>query len=163
MFVQKLQYLFIAMITLALLYLSYNYYQAYRFKIDPLSPEIQAKIDAKEHEIQEHILRHYNLHFDVPLIVSDELPSKLYGMAVLQPQGQIKIFINKKRIRESLQYILDDVIAHEYAHALMFLQGQYGCNDGHSEQWQEICLVLGGSRCDRFVNHNDIIYEKISF
>lgn len=160
MFIQKLQYLFIAMITLALLYLSYNYYQAYRFKVDPLSAEIQAKIDAKEHEIHERILRHYHIDFKVPLIVSDKLPSNLYGLAVLQPQGQIKIYINKKRIRESLHYILDDVIAHEYAHALMFY---FGRKEGHSKAWQETCLVLGGSRCDRFVNNKDIIYEKISF
>ena len=156
-----MQSIFIAIVFIASLYLVWNLYEGYKFKSNPISQEIQAKIDAKEQEVLKNIKLFYGIDFRVPLIVSDELPSKLYGVAVLDKSGSIKIYINKKRIRESLDYILDDVIAHEYAHALVFASGNFNHDDGHSEQWQKICINLGGSRCDRFVNHNDIIYGKI--
>ena len=158
-----MQSIFITIVLIASLYLIWNFYEGYTFKINPISEEIQAKIDAKEQEVLKNIKAFYGIDFRVPLVISDELPSKLYGVAVLNERGSIKIYINKKRIRESLDYILDDVIAHEYAHALIFAKGNFNHDDGHSAQWQEICINLGGSRCDRFVNHNDIIYRKIGF
>lgn len=158
-----MHYLFLAMMVLGVLFLAINLYSGYQFKTEPLSKEIQAKIDAKEEEVISNIKKHYGVDFRVPLIISNALPSNLYGVAVLSERGSIKVYINKKRIRESLDYILDDVIAHEYAHAVMFASGNHSRKEGHSAQWQEICKNLGGSRCDRFVNHNDIIYGKITF
>jgi hypothetical protein len=34
-------------------------------------------------------------------------------------------------------------------------------NGGHSKLWQTFCLDIGGIKCDRFVDHNDILIEKI--
>jgi len=158
-----MQSIFIAIVIIASLYLMWNFYEGYRFKNNPISQEIQAKIDAKEQEVLKNIKVFYGIDFRVPLIISDELPSKLYGVAVLNKRGDIAIYINKKRIRESLDYMLDDVIAHEYAHALIFAKRDFNSDDGHSQEWQDMCINLGGSRCDRFVNHNDIIYGKIGF
>ncbi len=57
--------------------------------------------------------------------------------------------------------MIDSVLPHEYAHAIMFILGDFSRqNGGHSKKWQEICISLEGKKCDRFVNHNDIIIEK---
>jgi len=163
MFSKKMEYIFAAIALAGILFLGVNTYNNYRFHAKPISSAIQMKIDAKEQEITKRIYEHYGISFQVPLIISDNMPSNLYGVATLEIHGNIKIYINKKRIKESLDYILDDVLAHEYAHALMFLNGNINRKDGHTKMWQEICSNLGGSRCDRYVNHNDIVLGKMKF
>ena len=161
--IKKMERVFSVVMIAALLFLLYNFYDNYRFKHLPLAKDIQVKIEQKRAEIEQKIWDHYQMAFNIPLILSDKMPANLYGAAVKEQDGSIKIYINKKRIKESLSYILEDVIAHEYAHALMFKKGYASTRDGHDERWQEICLNLGGSRCDRFVNHNDIVLNKIGF
>ncbi len=163
MLLKKMEYIFAAIMLAALIFLLTNIYTDYRFDSRPVSIQVQAEIDAKEEKIIERIRFHYGIDFKVPLIISDKMPSNLYGAAVLEKQGRIKVYINKKRIKESFDYILDDVMAHEYAHALMFLRGHRSRSDGHTRAWQEICLNLGGSRCDRYVDHNDIVLGKMGF
>ncbi len=158
----QLQRAFLSVIFLALIYIAFNFYQSYQFKHSALSLEIQTQIDSKEREIILNIKKYYGVDFRVPLIISDKLPSNLYGLARLDKQGNITVFINKKRLRESLEYVLDDVIAHEYAHAFMF-DKQSLSEEGHTARWQEVCLKLGGVRCDRFVNHGDVVMGKMPF
>lgn len=56
------------------------------------------------------------------------------------------------------------VLPHEYAHALMFLNKNFADKkDGHTKEWQNICKLLNGLRCDRFVNNHDIIVGKTNF
>lgn len=161
---KKMLYLFAAITVAALLLMARNFYLSHAFDTNALSSEIMHQIETKEREIIVKIREHYGIDFQVPLIISEKMPSRLYGMAVLDTKGAIRVYLNKKRMKESLKYILDDVMAHEYAHALMFSLGESRSrNDGHTKAWQEACLKLGGSRCDRFVNHQDVIYGKIGF
>ena len=160
---KKMEMIFAIITVSALLMLLLNWYGSYRFDNNPLSEEITSRIAAKEQQIIALIRRHYGMHFDVPLIVSDKIDSRLYGLAAYNPGGKITIVLNKKRMKESLEYILDDVLPHEYAHALMFHFGNVSNDDGHSEQWQKICQTLEGSRCDRFVDRHDVVMGKIAF
>ncbi|MCF6339896.1 MAG: hypothetical protein L3J10_03945 [Sulfurimonas sp.] len=67
-------------------------------------------------------------------------------------------------MKESKEYILDSVLAHEYAHALMFQQGYFQTgNDDHSPLWQQTCINLGGVNCEQYVNNHDIIMGKLPF
>jgi predicted SprT family Zn-dependent metalloprotease len=67
-------------------------------------------------------------------------------------------------MQESLDYILSDVIIHEYAHALLFqLHKASNENDGHSKLWQDTCKKLGGKDCRRYVNQHEIIMSKLPF
>ncbi len=145
----------------ALMLLGYNFYRGYRFEHAPLDAATQRQINEKVAEVRMLMRQVYGEAPDFPLVISDTLPSRLYGLASLNPQGKIRVVLNKKRIRESLDYILDDVIPHEYAHAYMLYKGRVSHDDGHSEAWQQVCRNLGGSRCDRFVNHQDVILEKM--
>ena len=76
--------------------------------------------------------------------------------------GKIKIELNKKRFQENENYMINYVLPHEYAHALMFYFGKFEEeNGGHTTLWQKFCFDVGGIKCDRFVDHNDILIEKI--
>ena len=99
----------------------------------------------------------------VPLIVTDEFKGRLYGLTAYQ-NGEIKIYLNKKVMQESMDYMVDSVIAHEYAHALMFKRGHLHRNDdGHSKEWQVVCQKLGGDDCQRYVDRQEIIMSKMPF
>ena len=160
---KKLELIFASVTLIAVAALLFNWYRGYRFDSNPLSPEIVARIESKERDVVALIRRHYGIDFDVPIVISEKINSRLYGLAAYEGRDKITIVLNKKRMKESLDYILDDVLPHEYAHALMFRLGYFSGDDGHSEQWQEICRKLEGARCDRFVNHQDIIMGKIAF
>ena len=67
-------------------------------------------------------------------------------------------------MQESMDYIIDSVIAHEYAHALMFKLGYLHTKDnGHSKKWQKICMKLGGDDCQQYVDNEEIIMSKMPF
>ncbi len=163
MFQRELKKIFIFITLFATIFLIYNLYKSYKFKNTPISKEIKLKIDKKEREVVALIKKHYKINFKVPIIISDKINSKLYGVTFYDGFKDIKIILNKKRLKESLNYILNDVIAHEYAHALMFRFDKYSRDDGHSKKWQEVCKKLGGSRCNKYANSNDILMEKVKF
>lgn len=145
--------------------LIYSWYSSYQFDNNPISKDIQDKIAKKEYEILRLIKKHYNVNLKVPLTITNKMNSKLFGMAIFDTKtNSIKIYLNKKRFKESLDYMLKDVLPHEYAHALMFNFGDFSnINGGHTLAWEKACLNLNGVKCDRFVNHNDIAIEKTNF
>ncbi len=164
MFLQKLKTFFLILTIVATLFLIYNWYDNYQFKNNPLDENITRIIDAKHKKLEILTYQKFNIKRKIPVIVSDKMPSKLYGAATFSKNGQIQIFLNKKHFQESLDYMIDDVLPHEYAHALMFVKGNTtNQKGGHTKEWQNICKSLNGLRCDRFVNLDDIIIGKTSF
>jgi SprT protein len=159
----KIQNFSLIIILCALVYLVYNYSDTQQFKNNPIPNYMQVKIDQKSQEIESIIKRVYKIDFHVPIYVSEKLPKHAFGITVMDKQNKIAIYLNKNVMRESFDYMIEDVLPHEYAHALLFrVQRAYAREgDGHSVEWQEVCLKLGGSRCDRFVNHDDVIREKL--
>lgn len=139
-------------------------YQDSQFKNNPLSIQTLTLLKQKEYHIRKLILQKYNLNVKIPIIISKELRNNLFGLTTYNQQtNKIQIFLNKKRFQETKQYMIDSVLPHEYAHALMFVLKNYNTiNKGHSKQWQEICLNLEGQKCDRFVKDNDIIMDKLN-
>ena len=100
------------------------------------------------------------MDLDVPVKISNKMDNKKFGLAYYY-NGSITIYLNKKHFYESENYMINDVLAHEYAHALMFAIGDFSDqNGGHSKKWQNICKNLGGLRCNRYVSHRDIIIGK---
>lgn len=164
MFLQKLKIFFLTFTILATFFLIYNWYDNYQFKNNPLTQEIMQSIYTKHKELEINTYQKFNIKRKIPVIISDKMPSKLYGAATFSKSGQIQIFLNKNYFQESIDYMIDDVLPHEYAHALMFIYGNTtNQNGGHTLRWQNICKSLNGLRCDRFVNHNDIIRGKTNF
>jgi len=90
------------------------------------------------------------------------MPSNLYGMASYDGDS-IKIYLNKKRLKESLDYVIEDVMPHEYAHAVVFYKKLNRGKNGHSLEWQKVCQKLEGIRCERFVKSHDIVMGKLKF
>jgi len=140
----------------------YSWYGSYSFDKNPLSNNIQEQISKKVFEIRMLIKKHYNVNINIPIIITNKMNSKLFGIATFDTStNTIKIYLNKKRFKESLTYMLDDVLPHEYAHALMFSFGNFSNqNSGHTKNWQKACRNLNGTKCNRFVNHNDIVINK---
>ena len=159
-FFNKLNITFLSLTVLCLGLLLNSSYKNYKFDNNPLSNEINKKIAMKKSEIRKLIKKRYKVEFNPSVIVTDKMSGKLFGMAAIDA-NEIKIYLNKKRFKESLNYMIEDVLPHEYAHALMFRFGNFSSkNSGHTITWQKICKNLNGSRCDRFVNHNDILIDK---
>lgn len=138
-------------------------YEDKQFKNNPLSKDILTQLKSKELQIRQKILQKYNLNVKIPILISDKLPNKLFGLAQYD-QNMIKIVLNKNRFQESQEYMINNVLPHEYAHAMMFYFGDFTrVNGGHTKKWQQICKAIGGIKCDRFVDHDDILFGKLNF
>ena len=163
MFKKKLELFFISVVAIALLYLANNIYSSQQFKNNPIPDSYKNRITAKEQEVINLMQTNYNISLDIPVIVTDKFKGRLYGLTSYK-DGQIKIYLNKKVMQESMDYIVESVIAHEYAHALMFKLGyMHTKDDGHSPQWQKMCVNLGGKDCQQYVDHQEIVMSKMPF
>lgn len=157
----KLQKLFMIITTSAIALLVYLWYEDYSFSKKPLNKEYQLKIYEKNEELKKLAFKHFKITKSFPIIISDEMKTNRFGMASYSYNSKIEIHLNKKRFKENVNYMIDDVLPHEYAHAIMFYFKDFSKeNSGHTKRWQAICKKLNGKRCDRFVNHNDILIEK---
>jgi SprT protein len=159
--VNNIKIIFIVITLVSTITTAYLLYQNYNFKNSNLSQDIWDKINKKDIHIKNLIKEKYNINVDIPIIVSDKIGGNTFGLA-LHNRGQIAIVLNKKRFQESVDYMIDYVLPHEYAHAMMFIFGNFTKqNGGHTKKWQDICLALEGKKCDRYVKHNDIVFDKI--
>ena len=163
MFKKRLELIFILVIIIASSVLAINYYNNYAFKNNEISQNYKQRIINKEQEVLQNMQKNFGSVFQVPLIVTDKFKGRLYGLTSYR-DGEIKIYLNKKVMQESMEYMVDSVIAHEYAHALMFKQGHLHTQDkGHSKKWQQICVKLGGKDCQQYVDQKEIIMSKMPF
>ncbi len=163
MFKKRLEIFFITTILIALLYLANNIYTAQSFKNNDIPDSYKQRIEKREKEVLFLMQKNFGQTLHIPLIVTDQFKGRLYGLTSYK-DGEIKIYLNKKVMQESMDYILDSVIAHEYAHALMFAQGNYHSkSDGHSEVWRQTCIKLGGKDCRQYVNTHEVIMAKMPF
>lgn len=161
-FIKQLKIIFASMAIVGLISVGYTLYRDYRFEQNPLPEHLKQKLAVKEQEIIARIKQHYGIDFDVPVLVSEKMPSNMYGVAT-KNQAFIRVILNKNRMKESFPYMLNDVLPHEYAHALMFYWGYNSVREGHGPRWQKTCQNLGGMRCRRFVDGEDILMGKIPF
>lgn len=164
MFIKRLNLFFLFVTILGSIFLVFSWYKNYQFKNNPLEKSITWEINKKHKTLQNITYKKFNINKKFPVIISDKMPSKLFGAATYSKTGKIEIYLNKKHFQESLDYMIEDVLPHEYAHALMFLNKSFtDKKGGHTKQWQNICKSLNGLRCDRFVNNHDIIIGKTNF
>jgi hypothetical protein len=164
MFLKRLNYFFLSITILGSIFLVYSWINTYNFKKNPLDEKIVKKVKEKQYYLEKLSYQKFGINRKIPLIISDKMPSKLFGAATYSKNGQISIYLNKKRFKESSEYMINDVLPHEYAHALMFVKGYFTDeNGGHSKQWQNICIELEGINCNRFVDHDDVIMGKSIF
>ena len=163
MFIQRLRLFFFLLTIFASLFLIYTWYENHQFKNNPLNENIINQIKQKELELQRLAFIKYGVKRKIPIKISNKMPSRLFGATTTDKRGNIVIFLNKKRFQESVSYMIDDVLPHEYAHALMFVFKDFSDeNGGHSLRWENICKNLNGLRCNRFVNNHDVISNKIN-
>ena len=142
-----------------LIYITYN---TNHFQNNPLPKNILQEIKEKENHIKYLVKRYYGINVNIPIVIDDNIHSSLYGYATYK--NGIKIHLNKKRFEETKDYMINDVLPHEYAHAMMFVFGDLTDeNGGHTKKWQKICIALDGIKCKRYVNRQDILEEKVRF
>lgn len=163
MFKKKLETIFLTVILISISTLAYNYYKSYSFKNNDIPDSYKQRIINKEKEVLKNMEKNFGQVYKFPLIVTDRFQGNLYGLTSYK-HGEITIFLNKKVMQESMDYMVDSVIAHEYAHALMFKLGYlHAKDDGHSSRWQQTCVKLGGVDCQQYVDREEIIMSKIPF
>ncbi len=164
MFLGKLKLFFILITILALAALAYLWYKDYSFDNSPLNPKIKSQIDKKRYDLKLLASTKFGVNSTIPVVISNKMPSNIYGMATINQSKKIVIYLNKKRFKESSDYMINDVLPHEYAHALMFVFNDLTKeNGGHTIRWENICKKLNGLRCNRFVDNHDIIIGKTKF
>lgn len=160
---KKIYNLFLIITLLSIIGIIYIQYTNVSFKNNPLSANTTIKIKQEVLKIRQKILQKYGVNVNFPIEISDELPNNLYGMATMNENKKIIIYLNKKRFKESEDYMYA-VLAHEYAHAMMFYFGDVTkVNSGHTKKWQQICYNIGGTTCERFVDRHDILIGKVRF
>ena len=161
MFLKRLKSFFLLTTVLASFLLFYLWYDDYQFSNNSLEEKYQVLISKKIKKLQYLSYQYFNINRKFPILISNKLESNRYGMTTFDKNQQIKIYLNKKRFKENHKYMIDDVLVHEYAHAIMFEKRDFtDKNSGHTKKWQNICKKLEGLRCDRFVNTRDILIEK---
>jgi len=161
-FTKSLEKFFIFSILLAVAILVYNWNQSRKFKNNPLSQTTLKRVEKAQSKVLLLIQQKYKRDLNIPLIISDEFHSSLYGLTSYKA-GELKIYLNKKRFKESEDYMINEVIPHEYAHAMVFVLGKDRSEDGHTRLWQEICLELEGKNCVRYVDNEEIVRAKMGF
>ena len=160
---KKVYNIFLIITLLSIIGIIYLQYDNINFKNNPLPTETLTKINHEVIKIRKKILQNYGVNVNFPIKISDKLPNNLYGMATLNHQNEIIIYLNKNRFKESESYMYA-VLAHEYAHAMMFYFGDLTkVNSGHTKKWQQICYNIGGTTCERFVDRHDILIGKVRF
>ena len=159
---KKLEKLFLLAMLIPIVYMASSWYEAKKFKDSPLSLQTQKSIKKRQNQVVELMYQNFNITKNIPLIVSDEFSSRLYGLTHYE-NGNITIYLNKKRFKESEAYMIEEVIPHEYAHAIVFALGERVSKDGHTSLWQKICRQLDGKHCEQYVNGEEIIRQKMSF
>ncbi|XPV67539.1 MAG: SprT-like domain-containing protein [Halarcobacter sp.] len=164
MFIDKLKIFFLFITIIGTIFFIYLVIKNYNFDNSNLDEKILKKIYEKQIILQNLSLKKFAVKEKFPIIISNKMPSNLFGAATLTTDDKIVIYLNKKRFKESVDYMISDVLPHEYAHAIMFkLKDISNKNGGHTKKWQSICKALNGLRCNRFVNNQDIIINKTSF
>ena len=163
MFKKRLEIFFIVMILTAGAMLGINYYKNYSFKHNPLPDTYLKRIANKEKDVLVHMQKNFGFQVKFPIIITDRIPGRLYGLTSYE-NGHITIYLNKKVMQESMDYMIKSVIPHEYAHALLFyLHKSSSERAGHSRLWQRTCQKLGGADCRQYVDQQEIIMSKLPF
>ncbi len=156
---KRLELIFLSVILLALSALTLNYYNDYSFKNNEIPDSFKKRIQDKEQDILQHMQNNFGFTFQVPLVVTDKFQGRLYGLTSYE-NGKITIYLNKNVMQESMDYMIDNVLAH----ALMFKLNHYSYNhEGHSKEWQQTCIQLGGADCRRYIDRDEIIMSKLPF
>ncbi|MDQ7061881.1 MAG: SprT-like domain-containing protein [Sulfurimonas sp.] len=163
MFKKKLEFTFLFVILLSISLLVFNFYTSYTFKNNDISENFKQRIKIKEKEVLQYMKQNFGVTYKFPIIVTDKFKGKLYGLTSYK-EGKIKIYLNKNVMQESMDYMVQSVIAHEYAHALLFKLKHFDSKvDGHSQEWKETCEKLGGVDCQQYVDRHEIIMSKMPF
>ena len=154
-----------------------NFYSSYKFNNNDIPDSYKQQIHDKEQEILQNMQTKFGFMFKVPLIVTDKLGDNLYGLTTYK-NGKVKIYLNKNVMRENMDYMLESIIAHEYAHAILFKResrdnrgaakhyrekSPHSKECGHSHEWKDTCVKLGGDSCQQYVNQDEIVMFKMPF
>jgi len=149
---KKLELFFLAVIITAGTFLGLNYYKSYSFIHNPLPKKYLQRITYNEQDVLAHMQKNFCFRAKFLIIITDKIPGRLYGLTSYE-NGHITIFLNNKVMQESIDYIIDSVILHEYVHALLFyLHKSSNEKAGHSKLWQQTYQRLGGKDCRQYVN-----------
>jgi SprT protein len=156
----SLKILFSTILLLGFTILFFNFQKNSKWENGEIPKDVSLKIEKKRVEMENRIRKIYGINPNFPLYISEKLPSNTFGVTTFDGQN-IEIILNKKRLKESLTYILEDVIPHEFAHAVIFYFREDGGKDGHNWKWQKVCQKLEGTHCEKYVDHQDLIFQKI--
>ena len=116
MFQKKLEFSFGLIIIIAGAVLGVNYYKSYSFNHNPLPKSYIERINTQEQNVLYNMQNNFGMRKKFPIVITDKIPGRLYGLTSYK-NTRITIYLNKKVIQESMDYVIDSVIPHEYAYA----------------------------------------------
>ena len=79
------------------------------FKHNDLSKEIKKELKIKEQYLINKIRYEFNINVKIPIIISNKMSNKLYGLATFDKEEKITIYLNKKMFQESKEYMINSL------------------------------------------------------
>jgi SprT protein len=159
--ISKLTNIIVFMITISIIGIIYNTIKADRLKNSDLSPQIEARIKQKIAYLDQKAYEYYGIRLNIPIKLIDDVPQRIWGMMVYTEQGPQKIVVNRVQLKESPNYIIENVLPHEWAHAIERILHGTKDREGHGEAWLKICNQLSKNRCQRYVHTEKVATEKL--
>ncbi len=117
------------------------------------------KLEAKSRYLDDVIKRKYFVHLHMPIYIK-EIPRSVWGYTLYDGNGPLAIYLNASVLRDNPNYVINHVLAHELAHAVEKAIYKRK-NRSHGKEWHEICQNISDGNCDRFVNDQFVVKEKI--
>ena len=161
-----MDFIIFVVIFISLLVIYMNYTNTKKFKENPISKYSKQQIEDKRVELVSIIEKKFYLSLDIPIIVMDNKNlifknSRAWGITEYK-NGNIKIYIKKNILKESEKYVLNTVLPHEFAHAIMFKNNHfYEGKEGHNSKWKEICETISNDTCSMYVDREKVVKQKI--
>jgi SprT protein len=159
--INSMSFIIIGIMIISLSAMFYNYQKFETLKTSELSDLTKERIKLEVQRLNKLSLDIYGVVLNIPLELVDEVPQNIWGMMIYNQEGPQKIVINKTQLKESPNYIIEFVLAHEWAHAVERIQNTTTKKSTHGKQWLAICNQLSIGRCRQYVHTEKVAREKL--
>lgn len=98
------------------------------------------RLESKSRYLDQKIKRIYNVDLNLPVYIK-EIPRQIWGYMLYNNKGPEAIYLNSNVLKDNPDYVINHVLAHEFAHAVE-RKIYKRKNRSHGKEWKEICMTI---------------------